>query len=90
MTRTTPANTRHLRDALRFAQRRLAPSSERVSGMTLALYRVASGVNAYEVAQRLDVTKQRISTMEREGCAMEAAGRYRAAVDQAAAEGAVS
>lgn len=90
MTRTTPANTRHLRAALRFAQRRLAPATERVDGMTLALYRVASGVPASEVAQRLDVTKQRISTVEREGCTVDAAGRYRAAVDQAAAEGAAS
>ncbi len=77
---------RNLNAAVRFARRSLAPTVERVPGVVLMLYREASGVPAIEVATRLDVTKQRVSTMEREGCTIEQAGAYRAAVDRCAAE----
>jgi hypothetical protein len=75
-----------LRAALRFAQRRVAPSSSRVPGQTLALYRVACGVTAGEVGQRLNVSKQYVSKLETNGATIESAGRYRAVVDQIAAE----
>ena len=75
-----------LRGAIRFARRQLRATDEWVPGITLALYRVACRVTAVSVADRLDVNKQRVSAMERDGCSIEAAGRYRAAVDQIAAE----
>ena len=78
----TSAPGQNLRSALRLARRELAPSTTFVDGVVLALYRVASGVEAKEVARRLDVSKQRVSQMEDEGCSLAAAARYRAACDQ--------
>jgi len=87
MTRThVPVPTRNLAAALRFAKRNLPPDTSHIDGRMLALYREASGVAAGEVAMRLDVSKQRVSAMEKEGCSPEPAWRYRAAVDQIAAE----
>jgi len=73
--------TSALRTAVRFATRDLPPSTERVDGITLALYRVASGVTAVAVAGALDASKQYIAALERDGTTVETAGRYRAAVD---------
>lgn len=70
-----------LRAALRFAARDLPPFAVRVDGTTLTLYRIAAGVTALDVAAALDVSKQRVSTMEKAGCPVELANRYRAAVD---------
>lgn len=81
---TDPA--RNLRAAIRFAQRRTARRDTHVPGTVLMLYREASGVDAAEVANRLGVTKQRISNIEREGCPRAYAERYRAAVEQVTAE----
>jgi len=84
-----PANrvaSANLRAALRFALRELPETHDRVPGTSLILYREASHVTAAAVAQRLDVSKQRVSAMESRGASMELAGRYRAAVDQIAAE----
>lgn len=80
---TSPAVT-NLRAALRFAQRDLSPSAEKVAGVTLTLYREAAGVSAVDVAQALDVSKQRVSTIEKNGTTVDIAGRYRAAVDMLA------
>lgn len=76
----------NLNAALRFARRALPPTHDRVPGTSLLLYREASHVSAAEVATRLDVSKQRISAMEKAGTTIDLAGRYRAAVDQIAAE----
>jgi len=75
-----------LRTALRFATRSLAPSTARVDGITLALYRTAAGVSAADVARALDASKQYIGKLEARGALIETAGRYRAAVDAIAAE----
>lgn len=83
---TTPPPVVALRAALRFAGRTLPPTTTHIPGRTIALYREASGVAAGEVAARLDVSKQRVSAMEQQGCSPEYAFRYRAAVDQIAAE----
>ncbi|MCU0505706.1 MAG: helix-turn-helix domain-containing protein [Chloroflexi bacterium] len=74
-----------LRTALRFAQRDLPPTTARVDGLTLALYRVASGVTGSEVAGHLNVSKQYVSRLETEGAVVRSAGTYRAAVDMLAA-----
>lgn len=76
----------NLRAAARFAHRRYAASATTIPGLVLALYRVASGVSATEVANRLGVTKQRIANIERDGCPRDYAERVRAAVEQIAAE----
>jgi len=75
-----------LRAALRFANRDLAPSVERVDGRTLALYRVAAGVRPFEVARALDSNRQYVFSLETDGAIVSTAGRYRAAVDLVAAE----
>jgi hypothetical protein len=74
-----------LRAAVRFAARDLAPSTERVPGVTLALYRVAAGVPAVRLASHMDVSKQYISKLETEGATISSAGSYRVAVDDVAA-----
>ena len=76
----------NLNAALRFARRALPPNAERVPGSSLTLYREASHVTAAAVAERLDLSKQRISAMESTGAPIELAARYRAAVDQIWAE----
>lgn len=81
-------SVQRLRSALRFSQRRLAPSSTRVDGTTLALYRVACNVAAGDVARLMNVSKQYVSKLEAEGATVETAGRYRVAVDQLAADAA--
>jgi hypothetical protein len=82
----TPTPVRNLTAALKFARRDLPPGTTMVPGRTLALYREANDVAAGEVAQRLDVSKQRISAMEKDGCSPKAAFQYRGAIDQIAAE----
>lgn len=62
----TPAH--HLSAALRFAKRTLPPNTSHIPGRTLTLYREAAAVPAGEVAARLDVSKQRVSAIEKEGC----------------------
>lgn len=83
MSRPIPA----LLEALRFARRQVEPESTRVEGRTLALYRAACGVAASEVAERLDVSRQRISGVDATWATPEMAARYRAAVDMIRAEG---
>jgi DNA-binding transcriptional regulator YiaG len=73
--------TANLRAAVRFATRAAAPSTERVPGITLTLYREAAGVSAVDVARVLDATKQYVAKLERHGATIETAGRFRAAVD---------
>ena len=80
----TNTATKNLRAAERFATRNLPSDAARVEGIVLALYRVASGVRAVDVAGVMDVTKQRLATLEREGAIIDTAGRYRAAVDMLA------
>ena len=86
MTRSPSNPAAALRRAIRFARRDLPPATAYIDGPTLLLYRDASGVKAGEVAERLDISKQRVSAMETAGCSPEHAFRFRAAVDQLAAE----
>jgi transcriptional regulator with XRE-family HTH domain len=49
--------------------------------VVLRLYREAAGVGMSDVGSALDLSKQMVSKMENGDASIEAAGRYRAAVD---------
>jgi len=73
-----------LREAAAFAETAGRPTTY-VQGLTIALYRIACGVSAADVARRIGVSRQRVSGIEAGKATPDTADRLRKAIDELAA-----
>lgn len=73
-----------LREAASFAENPNRPDVS-TPGIVIALYRIASGVSAADVARRIGVSRQRVSGIEAGKATPDTAARLRKAIDELAA-----
>lgn len=73
-----------LREAATFAENHDRPEAS-TPGIVIALYRIASGVSAADVARHIGVSRQRVSGIEAGRATPETAARLRKAIDELAA-----